>query len=95
MARYHYQTRREAERRYPHQVDIPVRPPGLGGRLNEMLAWCREHFTEWTHAGVTLPDRNERGIAIDAVRFYFMDEIAAQQFQERWARATVTQSPLP
>jgi hypothetical protein len=30
-------------------------------------------------------DRDERGIAIDLVRFYFMDEMAAQEFRERWA----------
>jgi hypothetical protein len=84
MTRYHYQTRRDAERRYPHRVDIPVPPNGLGGRLNEMLAWCRERLTEWEHHGVTA-GRDERGVASDAVRFYFMDEIAARQFRERWA----------
>jgi hypothetical protein len=50
-----------------------------------MIEWCDEQFTEWTHAGVTLPDRDDRGIPIDVVRFYFMDEIAAQKFRERWA----------
>jgi hypothetical protein len=33
-----------------------------------MLAWCRERFTECEH-GVTLPKRDECGIAIGAVRF--------------------------
>ena len=26
------------------------------------------------------------GIPMDLVRFYFMDEIAAKQFRERWAK---------
>jgi hypothetical protein len=33
MARYHYQTRRDAERQYPHRVDIPVPSMGLGKQL--------------------------------------------------------------
>ena len=41
MARYHYQTRRDVERKYPYRVDIRVNVPGPGGRLNEMLEWCR------------------------------------------------------
>jgi hypothetical protein len=53
MARYHYQTRRDAERQYPHRVDIPVPSMGLGKQLNHMLEWCGEHFTDWTHAGIT------------------------------------------
>jgi hypothetical protein len=85
MARYHYQTRRDAERRFPNRADIPVPEGGLGKQLNDMIEWCDEQFTEWTHAGVTLPDRDDRGIPIDVVRFYFMDEIAAQKFRERWA----------
>jgi hypothetical protein len=84
MARYHYETRRDAERKHPHRVDIPVPPMGLGKQLNDMIQWCDKRFTEWTHAGVTLPERDERGIRIDAVRFYFLDEIAAKQFRERW-----------
>jgi hypothetical protein len=40
MARYHYETRREAERQYPHRVDIPVPPMGAGQALNDMIAWC-------------------------------------------------------
>jgi hypothetical protein len=82
----HYQRRRDAERQYPHRADIPVPSMGLGKQLNDMLEWCDERFTDWTHAGVTLPERDARGIRIDAVRFYFMDEIAAQQFRERWGR---------
>jgi hypothetical protein len=48
MARYHYETRRDAERQYPHRVDIPVPEDGLGKRLNDMIDWCCERFTECT-----------------------------------------------
>jgi hypothetical protein len=87
MARYHYENRRDAERHYPHRVDIPVPEMGLGKQLNDMIEWCCERFTECTHAGVTLPGRDDWGIKIDVVRFYFMDEVAAQQFRERWRKA--------
>ena len=33
MARYHYETRRAAERQYPHRVDIPV--PPIGGHVHQ------------------------------------------------------------
>jgi hypothetical protein len=32
--------------------------------------------------------RDERGILIDLVRFYVIDEIAAQELRERWAKPT-------
>jgi hypothetical protein len=47
---------RDAERQYPYRVDIPVQSMGLGKQLNDMLEWCSECFTEWTHAGVTLTE---------------------------------------
>jgi hypothetical protein len=88
MARYHYQTRRDAERQFPHRVDIPVPPLGLGECLNEMHAWCAENVAAgaWTHAGVT--DRNrtdERGIPMSFARFYFANEADAEAFRQRWA----------
>jgi hypothetical protein len=85
MARHHYQSRLDAERRYPHRVDIPVPPVGLGARLSEMVEWCGGRFADWTFHGLTDKTRtDDRGIPIDLVRFYFMDEIAAQEFRERW-----------
>jgi hypothetical protein len=85
MACYFYQTRRDAERNYPFRVNIPVPTNGFGQTLNTMVEWCRGRFPEWAHHGVTVPARDDRGIAIDRVRFYFIDEIAAHQFRERWA----------
>jgi hypothetical protein len=51
MARAHYPGRHEAEHRFPHRVDVPVPPFGLGGRLNEMLAWYREKVAAGARAG--------------------------------------------
>jgi hypothetical protein len=86
MARYHYQTRRDAERRYPHRIDIPVPEGGLGKRLTDMIDWCGGRFADWTfHGVIDEHQRDERGIPIDFVRFYFIDEIAAQQFRQHWA----------
>jgi hypothetical protein len=90
MARYHYQTRRDAERKFPHRVDIPVPDGGLGKRLTDMIDWCGGRFADWTFHGIIDENRrDERGIPIDLVRFYFMDEIAAQQFREQWTKAGV------
>jgi hypothetical protein len=42
---------REAERRYPYRVDIPVASGGFGRQLAELHDWCRAHvaleFTRW------------------------------------------------
>jgi hypothetical protein len=85
MARYHYQTRRDAERKYPYRVDIAVPEGGLGKRLHDMVEWCGGRFAEWTSHGLT-SEKDDRGIAIDLVRFYFMDEMAAQQFRDHWTK---------
>jgi hypothetical protein len=53
MARHINPRKREAERTFPHCVDIRVPPDGLGGRLNEMLTWCRERVVldAWAEHG--------------------------------------------
>jgi hypothetical protein len=85
MARYHYQARRDAERQYPYRVDIPVPEGGLGKQLNDMIEWCGERFTDWTHAGITDKSRRDGlGIRMTFARFYFANELAAQEFRERW-----------
>lgn len=67
-----------------NRVDVPVPPMGLGKQLNDMIEWCGERFTDWTHAGLMdKTRRDDRGIPMNVARFYFMDEIAAQQFRER------------
>jgi acetylornithine deacetylase/succinyl-diaminopimelate desuccinylase-like protein len=56
MARYHYQTRRDAERRFPHRVDILVPKSGFGKQLNDMIDWCSARFSDWTHAPSPISD---------------------------------------
>jgi hypothetical protein len=85
LARYHYQPAATPSGS-TRTVDIPVPEAGLGKQLNDMIAWCGERFSGWTHAGVTDKSRHDaHGIPMDFVRLYFRDEIAAQQFQEPWA----------
>jgi hypothetical protein len=54
---------------------------------DELFApYSGERFTVWTHAGVMDKSRRDsQGIPMNFARFYFMDEIAAQEFRERWA----------
>src|SRR5262250_77645 len=48
--------KREAGRRDPHRIDIPVPLFGMGGRLNDMRAWCAEHSAgQWEQHGTTDP----------------------------------------
>lgn len=44
MVRDRYPRRREAGRRFPHRVDVPVPGGGLGRCLTDMLGWCRANF---------------------------------------------------
>lgn len=87
MARYHYQSRRDAERQYQHRVDVPVPEGGLGERLNQMHRWCREHVAAggWAQHGVTdRTMRDGRGIPVDVARFYFAGAADAASFRNRW-----------
>src|SRR5262249_32056537 len=42
MARSLNSLKRQAEKRFPHKIDMAVPPGGLGQQLDAMLAWCRE-----------------------------------------------------
>ena len=87
MTRNHrYPARREAERRYPHHVDIPVPSGGLGKRLADMHDWCHDHVAagEWEAHGHSDDRRDERGIHIDFARFYFMHKADAEKFRREW-----------
>ena len=59
-----YPARREAERRYPHHVDIPVPSGGLGKRLADMHDWCHDHVAAggWEQHGHSDDRRDNRGI---------------------------------
>jgi hypothetical protein len=87
MARRRSQAKREAERLFPHHVDVPVPPGGLGRRINDMVAWCQARLREdaWTqhsHRGEPGPD----GVPIDYARFYFADQPNAEAFRTRWLK---------
>lgn len=77
--------RREAEKRFPYRVDIPVPDGGLGGRLTEMMYWCREHVSHgaWEQHGHMEQGRGV--IPVHVVRFYFMIGADAEAFRQRWA----------
>jgi hypothetical protein len=81
-----YPARREAERRYPHHVDVRVPPDGLGKRLTDMHDWCHDQVAagQWEQHGHSDDRRDERGIWIDFCRFYFMDEADAEAFRREW-----------
>jgi hypothetical protein len=64
-------------------VDLLVLKDGFIPRMIDRCGWCSEHFADWSF---DLVDR-KRGHATMLLRFYFMDEIAAQQFRERWSRS--------
>jgi hypothetical protein len=84
LARTHYRSRREAEQRFPHKVDIPVPSmTGLGGRLNEMLVWSRENVAASERAQHGYVDRRPGEFPTDYVRFYFAAEDKAAEFKER------------
>ena len=75
--------KREAEKRFPHKVDIPVPSDGLGALLNDMLSWCREHAGEWAQHGHS--EAGEPGQPrTDYARFYFQREEDAAAFRAVW-----------
>jgi hypothetical protein len=86
MARNHsHYRKREAERRYPFRVDVPVPPViGLGGRLNAMVEWCRDNFQPdaWENHGHL--ERKAGEIPVDFARFYFMEKADAELFRWKW-----------
>lgn len=84
MARVHYPTKLEAERRFNHRVDILVPPGGLGGKLNEMLEWSRVTFPadQWAQHGHSVWVVGK--VPEDYARFYFLTADDADLFRWRW-----------
>jgi hypothetical protein len=78
--------KREAERRYPHRVDVPVPPGGLGNRINLMNDWCRANFhaDQWAHYGHSQKEAGQ--IAEDYARFYFLSKADADLFRWKWMK---------
>jgi len=84
MDRARYPTRVEVERRFPHKVDIPIPTVGLGRRLADMLAWCRESLdsAEWDQH--VRKEREAGEVLVDLARFYFANAADAEAFRRRW-----------
>ncbi len=72
---------KEAERDYPVRVRIGLPAGGLGRALEGMHNWLDENCgaDSWKTASA-----GERGIANDAVAFYFRDATLAAAFVARW-----------
>ena len=47
MRTYRILRKKEADRRFPHYVDLRVPVRGLGRGLTDMLDWCRDKCPDW------------------------------------------------
>jgi hypothetical protein len=77
-------SRKAAERRFPHRIDVSVPGSGLGNRLTEMLAWCRENVPAGTWVHHHHRERRKGDPPADFARFYFLYEAVAEAFRRRW-----------
>jgi hypothetical protein len=78
---------REAERRFQYRVDIPVAAGGFGRQLTELHDWCRAHVAagQWAQHGFQdRARRDDRGVALEFTRWYFMTAADADAFRQRW-----------
>jgi hypothetical protein len=84
MARTFNRLKHRAEKQFPHKVDVPVPPGGLGQQLTEMLAWCREHAARgrWDCYGHQV--RTPGNALQQFARFYFADRSIADAFEREW-----------
>lgn len=83
----HIAAKENAERRFPHKVEIGVPPDQFDVRVREMVAWCwqRAEPGAWEqHSRNGLSRRGAGGLSLDVVRFYFMDARVAEAFSGRW-----------
>jgi len=78
-------SRRAAESKFPHRIDIPVPVGGLGNRLTEMLIWCRANIGAGTWAQHGHSERPKvRAMPAVSARFYFANEADAEAFRRQW-----------
>ena len=75
---------REAERRFPYRVDIPVASGGFG-RQTELHDGWRSHVAagQWAQHGC-VARRDDRGVPLDFTRWYFMAAADAEAFRRQW-----------
>jgi hypothetical protein len=77
-------SRRAAESKFPHRIDIAVPAGGLGNRLTEMLIWCRANVGAGTWAQHGHSERPKvRAMPAVSARFYFANETDAEAFSHR------------
>ncbi len=79
--------KRDAERQFPHKVDMRVLPDELDIKVRGMVAWCWQcakpgAWEQHGHDG--LRRRGDGELSLDVVRFYFMDARVAGAFRGRW-----------
>jgi hypothetical protein len=78
---------REAERRFPYRVDIPVAAGGFGRQLTELHDWCRSHVVagQWAqHGFMDRARHDDHGITLEFTRWYFVAAADAEAFKRRW-----------
>jgi hypothetical protein len=82
----HIAAKRDADRRFPHKVDMRLLPDELDVRVRGMVAWCwqRAEPGAWEQHGDGLSRRGNGGLSPEVVRFYFMDARVAEAFRGRW-----------
>jgi len=78
-------SRKDAEARFPHRVDVLVPGGGLGRRLTDMLDWCRVNAAAGAWAQHGHSERRKGEAAIDYARFYFTTEADAEAFRREFA----------
>jgi hypothetical protein len=57
--------------RFPHKVEVPSPPTGLGRRLDKMVEWCRSRFAGTAHRW-----------GVYGATFYFRDAADAAAFRD-------------
>ncbi len=72
-------TRRGIDRDWPHQVEIPIPPGGLGQRLDAMHDWCHLRKVDYKTRSV-----RGTGAGDEAVRWCFKTKSMAVLFQAEW-----------
>ena len=77
-------SKKAAESKFPHHVDIPVPRSGLGRDLTEMIDWCRENIPAGTWSHHNHRERRKGKAPKDFARFYFLYEAVAEAFRRRW-----------
>ena len=75
---------RDAERQFPVRIRIAVPPEGLGGRLDQIIAWLDANCG--ADSWISTPS-STRGVVNDALAIYFLDVTIATAFVARWCVA--------